>query len=105
MSAQTKREEQSMRVENVGQAILLLAERMGLRYLFLTGGTDLAPIQDALVRFEVEKGTKAELIPVNVPHEAVSTAMALGYAMYTEKPAAVAVHVHVGASNSLWKFM
>ncbi|MDG7000630.1 MAG: acetolactate synthase, partial [Nitrososphaerota archaeon] len=92
-------------VENVAQAILFLAGKMGLEYLFLTGGTDLAPIQDALTRFEVDKSVKTNLTPVNVPHETVSTAMAMGYAMYTGKPAGVAVHVHVGTSNSLGNLM
>ena len=105
MTARTERDEQTIDVENVAQAILSLSGKMGLRYLFLTGGTDLAPIQDALARFEVEHGTQTEIIPVNVPHETVSTAMALGYAMYTGKPAAVAVHVHVGTSNSLGNLM
>ena len=89
------------KVEHVGQAILALCEQLGLRYLFLTGGTDLAPIQDGLVKLEVERCGKVGVIPINVPHETVSTAMALGYGMYTGKPAAVAVHVHVGTSNSL----
>ena len=98
-------------VEDVGQALIALFERYGLEHLFLTGGTDLAPIQDALVKFEVEdaekkkKKNRKKLIPINVPHETVSTGMALGYAMLTGKPAAVAVHVHVGTANALGNIM
>ncbi len=105
LTNRTPRGSRTTHFENVAQAILFLAGKMGLEYLFLTGGTDLAPIQDALVRFEVDEGAKAGLIAVNVPHETVSTAMALGHAMYTGKPAAVAVHVHVGTSNSLGNLM
>lgn len=95
----------SIPVEDVGQALLVLCGQYGLKHLFLTGGTDLAPIQDALVKFDIEASGKPNLIPINVPHETVSTGMAIGYAMFTGRPAAVAVHVHVGTANALGNVM
>ncbi|MDG6995277.1 MAG: thiamine pyrophosphate-requiring protein [Nitrososphaerota archaeon] len=90
-------------VENVAQAILVLMVHSGLECLLLTGGTDLAPIQDGLVKMAAAEANT--LKSLNIPHENVSTAMALGYAALRGKPAGVAVHVNVGTSNALGNLM
>ena len=71
----------------------------GIEYVFANGGTDFAPVIEALVSSS-QAGRK---IPefVTVPHENVAMAMAEGYYRISGKPAAVMVHVTVGTANTI----
>ena len=89
--------------ESAADTILHLMIHFGLKYLFMTTGTDFAPIQEALAKMAIQNDNR--LRPIIVPHESVSSAMALGYSMVTGQPAAVAVHVNVGTSNALGNIM
>ncbi|MDG6997361.1 MAG: thiamine pyrophosphate-requiring protein [Nitrososphaerota archaeon] len=89
--------------ESAADAVLQLLTHFGLKYLFMTTGTDFAPVQEALAKMAVQNDNR--LLPIVVPHESVSSAMALGYSMITGQPAAVAVHVNVGSSNALGNVM
>ena len=90
-------------MEDVAEEIVRLATYLGLEYFFLTGGPDLAPIQEALSKLEDDKESRLRVI--TVPHEIVSSAMALGYGMITGKPAVVGDHVGAGTSNALGNVM
>jgi len=76
----------------------LLAAR-GIEYLFANGGTDFAPVAEALARGRSEGWRMPE--PVIVPHENLGVAMAHGYAMITGRPQAMMVHVGVGTANAI----
>ncbi len=75
-----------------------LGER-GIEYVFANGGTDFAPIVEALSR----PGIGSRKVPrfITVPHENVAMAMAHGYYRTCGKPAAVMVHVTVGTANAM----
>ncbi len=92
-----------VKTESAADAFLHLLTHFGLKYLFMTTGTDFAPIQEALAKMAVQNDNR--LLPIVVPHESVSSAMALGYSMISGQPAAVAVHVNVGTSNALGNVM
>jgi len=87
-------------VETVAEAYLnLLAER-GIEYLFANGGTDFAPINEALAAIR-EKGTQPQLKVVTVAHENVAASMAHGYYLITGRPQMVMFHVNVGTANGI----
>ena len=71
----------------------------GIEYVFANGGTDFAPIIEALVVSSQAGSNVPEFI--TVPHENVAMAMAEGYYRISGKPAAVMVHVTVGTANTI----
>ena len=71
----------------------------GIEYVFANGGTDFAPIIEALVVSAQAGSSIPEFI--TVPHENVAIAMAEGYYRISGKPAAVMVHVTVGTANTI----
>ena len=83
----------------VAEAYLKSLKAHGIAHVFANGGTDFAPIVEALAGTD---GAGAD-IPyfVTVPHENVAMAMAVGYYKASLKPAAVMVHVTVGTANAL----
>ena len=85
--------------ETTAEAYLSALYKHGIRHVFANGGTDFAPIVEALVR----SNDASREIPkfVTVPHENVAMAMAAGYYKVAEIPAAVMVHVTVGTANAL----
>jgi acetolactate synthase I/II/III large subunit len=91
-------------METVAQYILGLISLYGVKYMFLTTGTEWAPLQDGLAKMQSRK-EKNSLIPLTIPHEVVSTGMAIGFAMRTGTPACVGVHVSVGTANALGNVM
>jgi acetolactate synthase-1/2/3 large subunit len=97
-------ENQTSSPETVAQSILDLLALYGIRYMFLTTGTEWAPLQDGLSKMLAQERVD-QIVPLTVPHEVVSTGMALGYAMKTGKPACVGVHVNVGTANALGNMM
>lgn len=85
------------------EAFLLALGRRGIKYVFANGGTDFAPIVEAVVA-----GAKSGRdIPqfITVPHETVAMSMAHGYYRATGEMAAVMVHVTVGTANALCGMM
>ena len=87
-------------VESVAEAYLTLLAERGIEYLFANGGTDFAPVNEALAAIRA-KGTKPQLKVVTVPHENVATAMAHGYYLMTGRPQMVMFHVNVGTANGI----
>ncbi len=85
--------------QTVAEAYLKSLKAHGIKHVFANGGTDFAPIVEALAYTD---GASAE-IPyfVTVPHENVAMAMAVGYYKASLQPAAVMVHVTVGTANAL----
>ncbi|NQV57748.1 MAG: thiamine pyrophosphate-requiring protein [Rhodospirillales bacterium] len=89
--------------ETVAEAYLSALYDHGIRHVFANGGTDFAPIIEALV-LSNDSGRKVPQF-VTVPHENVAVAMAQGYYNVTGIPAAVMVHVTVGTANALCGIM
>ncbi len=69
----------------------------GVDYLFANGGTDFAPVIEALARRQAEGLDTPQALPI--PHETVALGMAHGYALVTGRPQAVMVHTNVGLAN------
>ncbi len=87
-------------VESVAEAYLnLLAER-GIEYLFANGGTDFAPVNEALAAIAA-KGTTPRLKVMTIGHENVAVSMACGYYLVTGRPQMVMFHVNVGTANGI----
>ena len=86
-------------VETVAEAYLTLLAERGIEYLFANGGTDFAPIVEAVAALDA-KGTR-KLKLVSVAHENVAVSMAHGYFLMTGRPAAVMFHVNVGTANGI----
>ena len=87
-------------VESVAEAYLTLLAERGIEYLFANGGTDFAPVNEALAAIRA-KGTSPQLKVVTVPHENVAVAMAHGYYLMTGRPQMVMFHVNVGTANGI----
>ncbi|WP_159585450.1 thiamine pyrophosphate-requiring protein [Chelativorans xinjiangense] len=76
--------------------LLLGLKRAGIDFIFANAGTDFPPIIEAFAA--LDEG--AVPVPVTVPHETASVAMAHGYYLLTGRPQATMVHVNVGLANS-----
>ena len=83
----------------VAETFLAALADNGIEYVFANGGTDFAPIIEALVLSSQTGSNVPEFI--TVPHENVAVAMAEGYFRISGKPAAVMVHVTVGTANTI----
>jgi acetolactate synthase I/II/III large subunit len=87
-------------VETVAEAYLTLMAERGIEYLFANGGTDFAPVIEALAAINA-KGTDPKLKVVSVGHENVATSMAMSYYLHTGRPQTVMFHVNVGTANGI----
>jgi acetolactate synthase-1/2/3 large subunit len=87
-------------VETVAEAYLSLLAERGIEYLFANGGTDFAPVIEALAAISAKARTP-RLKAVPVAHENVAASMAHGYYLMTGRPAAVMFHVSVGTANGI----
>jgi acetolactate synthase-1/2/3 large subunit len=79
------------------EAVLLALKDNGIDYLFANAGTDFPPVIEAFAA--LGPGGRVP-IPVTVPHETASVAMAHGYYLVSSRPQAVMVHVNVGLANA-----
>ncbi|MGE5146695.1 MAG: thiamine pyrophosphate-binding protein, partial [Candidatus Eiseniibacteriota bacterium] len=86
-------------VETVAEAYLTLLAERGIEYLFANGGTDFAPIVEAVAALDAKGARKLKV--VSVAHENVAVSMAHGYFLMTGRPAAVMFHVNVGTANGI----
>ena len=87
-------------VESVAEAYLTLLAERGVEYMFANGGTDFAPMNEALAAIRA-KGASPQLKVMTVPHENVAAAMAHGYYLMTGRPQMVMFHVNVGTANGI----
>ncbi|HVA15306.1 MAG TPA: thiamine pyrophosphate-requiring protein [Stellaceae bacterium] len=87
-------------VESVAEAYLTLMAERGIEYFFANGGTDFAPIIEALAAINA-KGTTPRLKVISVGHENVATSMAMSYYLHTGRPQLVMFHVNVGTANGI----
>jgi acetolactate synthase-1/2/3 large subunit len=92
--------EKTVAAESVAEAYLTLMAERGIEYLFANGGTDFAPIIEALAAINA-KGTSPRLKVVSVGHENVATSMAMSYYLHTGRPQLVMFHVNVGTANGI----
>jgi acetolactate synthase I/II/III large subunit len=86
--------------ESVAEAYLTLMAERGIEYLFCNGGTDFAPMIEAIAAINA-KGTSPQLKIVSVGHENVATSMAMSYYLHTGRPQLVMFHVNVGTANGI----
>ncbi|MGH7090015.1 MAG: thiamine pyrophosphate-requiring protein [Stellaceae bacterium] len=93
-------DQKTIAVDTVAEAYLTLLAERGIEYLFANGGTDFAPVNEALAAI-AEKGSSPRLKVVTVAHENVAAAMAHGYYLMTGRPQMVMFHVNVGTANGI----
>jgi acetolactate synthase I/II/III large subunit len=86
--------------ETVAEAYLALMAERGIEYLFANGGTDFAPMIEAIAAINA-RGTSPKLKIVSVGHENVATSMAMSYYLHTGRPQLVMFHVNVGTANGI----
>jgi acetolactate synthase-1/2/3 large subunit len=89
----------TVKVETVAEAYFTLLHARGVEYLFANGGTDFAPVIEALSAIDAKGGKRLQV--VSVPHENCAISMAHGYYLATGKPQAVMFHVNVGTMNGM----
>jgi acetolactate synthase-1/2/3 large subunit len=85
-------------VPRTGAAELLKGlKNNGIDFLFANAGTDFPPIIEAFASLPSDQLP----VPVTVPHETASVAMAHGYYLVTGRLQATMLHVNVGLANAL----
>jgi acetolactate synthase-1/2/3 large subunit len=84
-------------VNDGAEAFVELLCAHGVDYVFLNPGSDIYPIQEALIKFKALGRPAPEIILCL--HESVAMAAAHGYAMVTGRPQVVLVHVDVGTQQ------
>ena len=84
-------------VNDGAEAFVELLCAHGVDYVFLNPGSDIFPIQEALIKFKAAGKPAPEIILCL--HESVAMAAAHGYAMVTGRPQVVLVHVDVGTQQ------
>jgi acetolactate synthase I/II/III large subunit len=94
-------DKKTIAVESVAEAYLTLLAERGIEYLFANGGTDFAPINEALAAIAEKRGAGKRLKVVTVAHENVAASMAHGYYLMTGRPQMVMFHVNVGTANGI----
>jgi acetolactate synthase-1/2/3 large subunit len=84
----------------VGEALLRRLKAVGVDYLFANGGTDFAPIIEAIAR---NGAMAADVLPrpLLIPHETAALAMAHGAYLASGRAQAVMVHTNVGLANAV----
>ena len=82
---------------DAGDAVVAAMAAGGVDLLFFTSGSDIAALQEAVAR-RTELGLQTPRI-VTALHETVGLNAAMGYAMVSGRPGAVAVHTDVGVLN------
>jgi len=80
-----------------GEILLTRLRTNGVDYVFANGGTDFAPIIEALALGQLEGRDLPRTLVM--PHETAAVAMAHGYYLATGRPQAVLVHTNVGLAN------
>lgn len=90
-------EDRRDRVDTVADAFLERLVDHGVDYVFINPGSDIAPIQEAIVKFGAQSRRAPQL--VLCVHESVALAAAHGYFMMTGRPQVVLVHADVGTQN------
>jgi len=89
----------AFRPETAAEAWLGALAARGVEYLFANGGTDFAPLAEALAKGRARGWRLPE--PVLVPHENLGVAMAHGTTMVGGRVQAMMVHVGVGTANAI----
>lgn len=79
------------------ESLLRGLKRNGIDYIFANAGTDFPPIIEAFLTLD----ENSVPVPLTIPHETASVAMAHGYYLVTGRAQATMVHVNVGLANSV----
>lgn len=82
---------------SAGEIFIRRLAENGVDYLFANGGTDFAPIVEALAKAQVEGFAVPQTLII--PHETAAVGMAHGYYQATGRVQAVMVHTNVGLAN------
>ncbi|HEV8395077.1 MAG TPA: thiamine pyrophosphate-requiring protein [Vicinamibacterales bacterium] len=83
--------------ETVADAFVEQLTAQAVACLFINPGSDVAPIQESIAKFDAQ-GRRAPRL-ILCPHESVALAAAHGYFMVTGRPQVVLVHADVGTLN------
>ena len=83
--------------ETVSDAFVEHLNAHGVDCIFINPGSDVAPIQESIAKFDAQ-GRRAPRL-ILCPHESVAMAAAHGYFMVTGRPQVVLVHADVGTLN------
>ncbi len=89
--------EPDLPVDNVSDAFVEQLNDHGVEYVFINPGSDIAPIQESIAKFSVQRRRAPRLILCL--HESVAMAAAHGYFMVTGRPQVILVHADVGTQN------
>jgi len=84
--------------ETVADAFVEHLNAHGVDCLFINPGSDVAPIQESIAKFDAQ-GRRAPRL-ILCPHESVALAAAHGYFMVTGRPQVVLVHADVGTRHA-----
>jgi amino acid adenylation domain-containing protein len=85
------------RGETASDAFVEHLNANGVDCIFINPGSDVAPIQESIAKFDAQGRRAPQLILC--PHESVALAAAHGYFMVTGRPQVVLVHADVGTLN------
>ncbi len=83
--------------EEYSDAVVAAMALGGIDYLFFTSGSEIMFYQEALAKAKALGRPSPRM--VTMTHEHPNLCAAIGYSMYTGKPAATAVHVDVGTQH------
>jgi len=83
--------------EEYSDAVVAAMALGGIDYLFFTSGSEIMFYQEALAKAKALGRPGPRM--VTMTHEHPNLCAAIGYSMYTGKPAATAVHVDVGTQH------
>ena len=95
--AHTERRDPPGGTETVSDAWLAQVSDLGADCIFINPGSDIAPVQESIAKFEAQRRRAPRVILC--PHESVALAAAHGYFMVTGRPQVVLVHADVGTLN------
>jgi acetolactate synthase-1/2/3 large subunit len=96
-SGKLDKREQQQEVDSVSDRYIELLNANAVDYIFINPGSDIAPIQESIAKFQAQ-GRRAPKLILCL-HESVAMAAAHGYFMITGRPQVVLVHVDVGTQN------
>ncbi|HEX5497126.1 MAG TPA: thiamine pyrophosphate-dependent enzyme [Mycobacteriales bacterium] len=79
------------------EALLASADRSGVRTIWFTSGSELAPLQEAAAKAAALRRPAPRI--VTVPHEHVGLCLAMGETLVTGGPSCAAAHADLGLLN------
>lgn len=84
-------------VAEAAEALMASADRSGVRTIWFTSGSELAPLQEAAAKAAALHRSAPRI--VTVPHEHVGLCLAMGETLVTGGPSCAAAHADLGLLN------